>query len=94
MAVYITAARAAAPDWKPTLWVGAAFLLAYLIMLSTIARAETKDQRVPRWVGRLIAGIALVDGAQLLALQHAGPAGLCLVAFFLTRRLQRHVPGT
>ena len=94
VAVYVTAARAATPEWRPTLFVGAAFLLAYLILLSTIARSETKDPRVPRLVGRLIAGIALVDGAQLLVLQEFVPAGLCVVAFVLTRRLQRHVPGT
>jgi 4-hydroxybenzoate polyprenyltransferase len=94
VAVYLTAARAAVPGWRPTLFVGAAFLLAYLIMLSTIARRETQDPRLARLVGPLIAGIALVDGAQLLALGQPFPAGLCVVAFVLARLLQRRVPGT
>jgi 4-hydroxybenzoate polyprenyltransferase len=94
VAVYVTAARAAAPGWNPALFIGAAVLLIYLVALSTIARRETKDPRLPRLVGQLIAGIALLDGAQLLVLRHWVPAGLCVLAFLLTRRWQRHVPGT
>jgi 4-hydroxybenzoate polyprenyltransferase len=94
VAVYVTAARAATPGWQPTLFGGAAFLLAYLVLLSTIARAETNNPRIPRLVGQLIAGIALVDGVQLLMIRQLVAAGLCGVAFVLTRYLQRRVPGT
>jgi 4-hydroxybenzoate polyprenyltransferase len=92
--VYFTAGLAAAPTLALPLYFGAAFLLSYLILLSSIARDETKDARLPRLVGRLIAGIALVDGAQLLALWHPWLALTCLGAFVLTLRLQRRVPGT
>jgi 4-hydroxybenzoate polyprenyltransferase len=94
VAVYVVAARAAAPAWGPPLFVGGAFLLSYLVMLTLVARQETTDPKVPRLVGRLIAGITLVDGAQLAVLGHYWVAGGCVVAFLLTRRLQRWVAGT
>jgi 4-hydroxybenzoate polyprenyltransferase len=94
VAVYFTAGVAAAPALAPPFYAGAAFLLAYLILLSSIARDETKDPKLPRLVGRLIAGIALVDGAQLVALGHPWLALTCVGAFVLTLRLQRRVPGT
>ncbi|MDB4981859.1 MAG: hypothetical protein JWM82_2611, partial [Myxococcales bacterium] len=79
---------------SPPLVVGALFLFAYLVLLTVIARQETKDPKVGKLVGRLIAGISLVDGAQLLVLQCYWLAGASLAAFFLTRRLQRWVAGT
>ena len=94
VAVYVIAARAATASLAPTLPVGAAFLLAYLIVLSAIARRETQSPRLPGLVGWLIAGIALVDGAQLLALGWWGGALLCAAAFVLTRMLQRRIAGT
>jgi 4-hydroxybenzoate polyprenyltransferase len=95
VAVYVTAVRAAAPGFPPPpLFVGSAFLFFYLVTLTLIARQETKDPKVPRLVGRLIAGITLVDGAQLVALGEYGLAAGCAVAFLLTLRLQRWVAGT
>ena len=94
VAVYFLAARAATPSPAPPLYVGALFLLCYLIVLTLIARDESKNPKLPVLVGRLIAGISFVDGAQLLVLDHPVLAGFCAAAFFLTRRLQRHVPST
>jgi 4-hydroxybenzoate polyprenyltransferase len=94
VAVYVTAARAAAPGYAPPLVAGALFLGSYLVLLTVIARQETKDPKVPKLVGRLIAGISLIDGAQLLVLGCAWLAGASLAAFVLTRRLQRWVAGT
>jgi 4-hydroxybenzoate polyprenyltransferase len=94
VAVYVTAARAADPGIAPPLVVGSIFLFTYLVMLTLIARNETKDPKVPRLVGRLIAGISLVDGVQLLVLMNYWLAGACVAAFVLTRRLQRWVAGT
>lgn len=94
VAVYVIAARAASATMAPTLPVGAAFLLAYLIVLSAIARRETQNPRLPALVGWLIAGIAFVDGAQLLALGWSGAALLCVAAFALTRFFQRRIAGT
>ena len=94
VAIYVMAARAASPTIAPTLYGGAAFLLMYLVMLTMIARDETKNPKTPRLVGRLIAGICLVDGAQVLALGAPWLAGACAVGFVLTLRLQRRVAGT
>jgi 4-hydroxybenzoate polyprenyltransferase len=92
--VYATAGLSVAPAIAPALAVGASILLAYLIALSVVARSETRDPRLPRLVGFLIAGIALLDGAIVAVLGHFWMAGACVAAFVLTRRLQRHVPGT
>jgi 4-hydroxybenzoate polyprenyltransferase len=94
VAVYLTAAHAAGPGFPPPLVAGSLFLLTYLVALTMIARNETKDPKTPRLVGRLIAGISLVDGVQLLVLGEPWLAGGCAVAFVLTRRLQRWVAGT
>lgn len=92
--VYAVAGLSVAPVITPALAVGASILLAYLIGLSVVARTETRDPRLLRLVGLLIAGIALLDGAMVAVLGHLWMAGACVVAFVLTRRLQRHVPGT
>jgi hypothetical protein len=70
------------------------FLFLYLVMLTMIARQETTDPRLPRLVARLIAGISLVDGAQLLAMGHPWVALACVGAFALTLALQKRVAGT
>jgi len=64
------------------------------VMLSTIAREETTNPKLRRLVARLIAGISLVDGAQLLVIGHAWAALACLGAFVLTLALQKRVAGT
>jgi 4-hydroxybenzoate polyprenyltransferase len=97
VAAYGVAAAAAGAPFAPPVVIGAAFLFFYLVMLSIIARQETKDPKdpkVPRLVSRLIAGISLVDGLQLLVVGHPLAALLCVGAFVLTLRLQRRVAGT
>jgi hypothetical protein len=93
VAVYVTAARAAALTIAPTLYGGAAFLLAYLMLLAAVARNETKDPKTPRLVRRLVAGICLVDGLQVLSLGSPWLAGACAVGFVLTLQLQRRFAG-
>jgi len=94
VAVYFVAASAAGHAFAPPVIAGAVFLFCYLVLLSTIARRETTDPKLPRLVGRLIAGISLVDGAQLLAVGHYGIALACVGAFALTLGWQRRVAGT
>jgi 4-hydroxybenzoate polyprenyltransferase len=94
VAVYLVAACAAAPRVAPPVYAGATFLFFYLVMLSTIAREETTNPKLPRLVAGLIAGISLVDGAQLLVIGHAWPAVACVAAFVLTLALQKRVAGT
>jgi 4-hydroxybenzoate polyprenyltransferase len=94
VAVYATAAFAVSPEPTPPLVVGAAFLFMYLVSLTLLARQEDKNPKLRPLVGAMIAGISIIDGLQLLVLGHKWLAGLCLVAFFLTRRLQRRIAGT
>ncbi|HEV3030750.1 MAG TPA: hypothetical protein VG319_03870, partial [Polyangia bacterium] len=94
VAVYLVAACAAAPRVAPPVYAGATLLFFYLVTLSMIAREETTNARLPRLVAGLIAGISLVDGAQLLVIGHAWPALACVGAFVLTLALQRRVAGT
>jgi 4-hydroxybenzoate polyprenyltransferase len=94
VAVYGVAATAAGRTFAPPVVVGATFLFCYLVLLSSIARRETTDPKLPRLVGRLIAGISLVDGAQLLAVEQPWLALACVGAFALTLRWQRRVAGT
>lgn len=93
-AVYFTAARAASEELAAPLFFGSAFLLSYLITLSLVARQEGKNPKLRARVGLLIAGISLVDGAQVLALEHWWLALACLGGFVLTLRLQKRVAGT
>jgi 4-hydroxybenzoate polyprenyltransferase len=94
VAVYVVAARAVTPTLAPPFYVGAAFLITYLGMLAIIARGEAKNPKTPRLVGRLTAGICIVDGLQILAVGSVWLAGLCAVGFVLTLRLQRRVADT
>ena len=90
VAVYGVAAEARPGEtFAPPVVVGAAFLFLYLVMLSMIARQETTDPKRPRLVGRLIAGISLVDGVQLLAVGQPWVALGGMGAFFLTLSLQK-----
>jgi 4-hydroxybenzoate polyprenyltransferase len=92
--VYAIGARAVTPSPRMGFYVGAAALLAYLVGLTMVARHESRNPRLPALVGALIAGICLLDALMLLVTGHAGAAALAVAGFFLTRRLQRHVPGT
>ena len=70
----------------------AAFALWTLLMLRLVHRRGPGD--MPRAVGGLIAGIALVDAIFLAEAAGLGPALLGGAAFALTLALQRHVAGT
>jgi 4-hydroxybenzoate polyprenyltransferase len=94
VAVYVTASLAAAPGTTPALYAGCAAMLAYLVVLSSIARRETRDPRLPRLVGNLIAGISLLDAVVVLIMGRPLVALVCVGGFFLTRRMQRRIAGT
>ena len=94
-AVYIAAALAAGALPFPTrLYVGAALLLLYIVVVSMIARRETTDPRARGLVAPLIAGISLLDGTLLVLTGRPIAAALTVPAYFQTRAWQRHVPGT
>jgi hypothetical protein len=95
VALYVLAALAVTPASPPrAFYVGAGALLLYLVFLSTLARKETLHPRLPKLIGSLVAGIALLDAAILFVTGHE-LAGLAAVgAFFLTRAAQRRVPGS
>jgi 4-hydroxybenzoate polyprenyltransferase len=93
---YATAGLSVAVLPSLALALGASVLFVYLIGLTYLAKLEGAGRLrlAPRAIGQLIAGISLLDGA-LVA--WAGPPWLgasCVLGFVLTRRWQRHVPGT
>lgn len=92
--VYATAGAALAWPLPPRLWAAAGGLLLYLVAVSLLAKREAREPRLRSIVGRLIAGIALYDAALLAMAAHHLGAALAALAFVLTRRWQRHVPGT
>jgi 4-hydroxybenzoate polyprenyltransferase len=95
VAVYVLAATAVAP-LPPTTRVlaGAGVLALYLVFLSTLARKETIHPKLPKMIGSLVAGIALVDALMLVLCAQYAAASLAVAAFFLTRFLQKSVPGS
>jgi 4-hydroxybenzoate polyprenyltransferase len=94
-AAYVAAALAAGVEsLQVRLWVGAAMLLAYVVVVSMIARREATDPRARGLVAPLIAGISLLDGTLLVLTGHPIAAALTVAAYFQTRAWQRHVPGT
>ena len=73
---------------------GALLLLLYVVGLTAVARREAREPRLRGLVGRLIAGICLLD-ALLVALM--GPpafAAIAALGFPLTLAGQRYVEGT
>ena len=94
VAVYVIGALAVAPRIGAGVVAGSIVLLGYLIGLTLIARHETRNPRLPALVGTLIAGISLLDALMLLFTGHLLVAVVAALAFPLTRRLQRRVPGT
>jgi 4-hydroxybenzoate polyprenyltransferase len=94
VAVYVIAALAAAPHLASPVYVGAGLQLAYLVGLTLVARHETRNPRLPRLVGQLIAGISLLDAAVLLALGHPIAALVATAGFPLTRLFQQRIAGT
>ena len=94
-AVYVAAALAAGALALPArLYVGAALLLLYIVVVSVVARREATDPRARGLVAPLIAGISLLDGTLLVLTGHPIAAALTVAAYFQTRTWQRHVPGT
>jgi 4-hydroxybenzoate polyprenyltransferase len=97
VAVYGVAASASGRTFAPPVIVGAVFLFLYLVMVSMVARQENQekqDPKSPRLVGRLVAGISLVDGVQLLVVGQPWIALACVGAFFLTLGLQKRLAAT
>lgn len=95
IAVYFLAAAAVTGFPPPrAVFIGAAALGLYLVFLSTLARKETLHPKLPKMIGSLVAGIALLDAVVLAVCGHATATALAVAAFFLTRLLQRSVPGS
>ncbi|HEY0705207.1 MAG TPA: UbiA family prenyltransferase [Polyangia bacterium] len=95
VAVYVLAAAAVAPlPPSPRVLAGAAGLALYLVFLSTLARKETIHPKLPKMIGSLVAGIALVDALVLAICSQFLAAALAVAAFFVTRLLQKSVPGS
>jgi 4-hydroxybenzoate polyprenyltransferase len=94
VAVYAIAALAVVPCPPAAFYGGVAALFLYLVFLSTLARKETLHPALPRMIGSLVAGISLLDALLLLLTGHVQVAALAVGAFFLTRALQRSIPGS
>jgi 4-hydroxybenzoate polyprenyltransferase len=94
VAVYVIGALAVAPRIGAGVVAGSIALFGYLVVLTLIARHETRNPRLPALVGSLIAGISLLDALMLLVTGHLQVAVVAAFCFPLTRRLQRRVPGT
>jgi hypothetical protein len=94
VAVYVIAAFAASPHLASAVYVGGGLQLAYLVALTLVARHETRNPRLPRLVGQMIAGISLLDAAVLLAVGHPLAALIAAAGFPLTRLFQRRIAGT
>ena len=95
VAVYVLAAFAVAPPPpSPAVYIGAGALFLYLVFLSTLARKETLHPKLPKMIGSLVAGIALLDAGVLAFTGHLVAAALAVGAFFLTRFFQRSIPGS
>jgi hypothetical protein len=94
VAVYVIAALAASSHLATGVYVGGGLQLLYLIVLTLIARHETRNPKLPRLVGLMIAGISLLDAAVLLALGHPVAALVAAAGFPLTRLFQRRIAGT
>jgi 4-hydroxybenzoate polyprenyltransferase len=89
--VYVTAALATGGHLGWPVVVGAILLCAYVAALSWVARA---DARLGPLVGKLIAGISVLDALVVAACGLKLATLACALAYPLTRRLQTHVPGT
>jgi 4-hydroxybenzoate polyprenyltransferase len=95
VALYVLAALATTPAPPPRgFYLGAAALLLYLVFLTTLARKETLHPRLPKMIGGLVAGIALLDAAILFVTGHTLAGVAAVAAFFVTRAAQRRVPGS
>jgi 4-hydroxybenzoate polyprenyltransferase len=89
--IYMTGAAVISGHISAMVVGGAAILFAYVGGLTYVAKHRST---LPSTVGRLIAGIALLDAALMAGLGAFGGAGLALLGFFLTRRWQGVIQGT
>jgi 4-hydroxybenzoate polyprenyltransferase len=89
--IYITGAAVISGHISAMVMIGAAILFGYVAGLTYVAK---RTSTLPSTVGRLIAGIALLDAALMAGLGAFGGAGLALLGFFLTRRWQGVIQGT
>jgi 4-hydroxybenzoate polyprenyltransferase len=94
VAVYAIAALALVPRPPAAFYGGVAALFLYLVFLSTLARKETLHPKLPKMIGTLVAGIALLDAGLLLLMGQPLAAALAVGAFFLTRLFQKTIPGS
>jgi 4-hydroxybenzoate polyprenyltransferase len=89
--IYITGVAVISGHISAMVMIGAAILFGYVAGLTYVAKHRST---LPSTVGRLIAGIALLDAALMAGLGAFGGAGLALLGFFLTRRWQGVIQGT
>jgi hypothetical protein len=89
--IYMTGAAVISGHISATVMIGAAILSGYVAGLTYVAK---RTSALPNTIGRLIAGIALLDAALMASLGAFGGAGFALLGFVLTRRWQRVIQGT
>jgi 4-hydroxybenzoate polyprenyltransferase len=89
--IYMTSAAVISGHISATVMIGAAILFVYVVGLTYVAK---RTSTLPSTVGRLIAGIALLDAALMTGLGAFGGASFALLGFFLTRRWQAVIQGT
>jgi 4-hydroxybenzoate polyprenyltransferase len=89
--IYITGVAVISGHISAMVMIGAAILFGYVAGLTYVAK---RTSTLPSTVGRLIAGIALLDAALMAGLGALGGASLALLGFFLTRRWQGVIQGT
>ncbi len=94
VALYVIAGLTWNPSLRPSVWAAALVLLIHLVGLSLLARREASNPRLPHIVSILIAAISLLDAFWLVVTEHLVAAIVAAGAFFLTRRMQRHIAGT
>jgi 4-hydroxybenzoate polyprenyltransferase len=93
VALYGMAALTVGAFNRPVL-AGAGLVGLHVVALSVIARHESGRPGLPRLVGRLIAGICLLDALMTLLAGRPGLAGLAVLGFPATLWAQRYVKGT
>lgn len=83
----------AATSAEPRVWLPTLLLALWLALMLRLVRRRAPGD-LPRAVGGMIAGIALVDAIFLARAAGLALAALAIAAFALTLALQRRVPGT
>lgn len=97
-ALGLTLASLPGQRFTPAVLVWVCVLFVYIVVVTSLARAEYKPgapaARLGRWVGRLLAFIPLVDALVVLAVGAWLPALVCAVAIPLGRLAQRLAAST